>query len=155
MTHLGFPSTARPTGRDRPPVAMWDRLAAELDRWDAAGRRATFWWRDDDAAAGALGYLGLSTSGQRHRVNTHIDIIDWAGDPGIAGDDARLEAAVAHLSDRLDGRCDADEPTGLLTHHLVQDEAFWRFIDRFVGAIRRHPAAAWIDLTETLGAVNG
>lgn len=125
MTHLGFPSTVRSTGRDRPPAAMWDRLAAELDRWDAAGRRATFWWRDDDAVAPT---------------------------PAL---DACLKAAVAHLSDRLDGRCDADEPTGLLTHHLVQDEACWRLIDRFVGAIRRHPAAAWIDLTDTLGAVNG
>jgi hypothetical protein len=26
-------------------------LAAELDRWDAAGRCATLWWRDDDATA--------------------------------------------------------------------------------------------------------
>ena len=87
MTHLGFPSTARSTGRERPPAAMWDRLAAELDR--------------------------------------------------------------------LDGRCDADEPTCLLTHHLVQDEACWRFIDRFVGAIRRHLSAAWIDLTDTPGTVHG
>jgi hypothetical protein len=27
----------------------WDDLDAELDRWGAAGRMATFWWRDDDA----------------------------------------------------------------------------------------------------------
>lgn len=27
----------------------WDRLACELDAWDAAGSRATLWWRDDDA----------------------------------------------------------------------------------------------------------
>ena len=27
----------------------WDALDAELDRWAAAGRTATFWWRDDDA----------------------------------------------------------------------------------------------------------
>jgi hypothetical protein len=29
--------------------AAWDALAAELDAWGAAGRRATLWWRDDDA----------------------------------------------------------------------------------------------------------
>ena len=28
----------------------WAALAAELDRWAAAGRPATLWWRDDDAA---------------------------------------------------------------------------------------------------------
>ena len=27
----------------------WHRLAAELDHWQRAGRRADFWWRDDDA----------------------------------------------------------------------------------------------------------
>jgi|SaaInlStandDraft_5_1057022.scaffolds.fasta_scaffold71817_1 hypothetical protein len=28
----------------------WDALLGELDAWAAAGRVATFWWRDDDAA---------------------------------------------------------------------------------------------------------
>lgn len=27
----------------------WGQLAAELDAWQAAGRTATWWWRDDDA----------------------------------------------------------------------------------------------------------
>ena len=27
----------------------WQTLADELDRWAAGGRRATLWWRDDDA----------------------------------------------------------------------------------------------------------
>ena len=30
---------------------FWDGLAQELVAWQAAGRCATFWWRDDDAAA--------------------------------------------------------------------------------------------------------
>ena len=30
-------------------MADWNDLARELDAWDANGRRATFWWRDDDA----------------------------------------------------------------------------------------------------------
>jgi hypothetical protein len=29
----------------------WRDFISELDRWHAAGRRATFWWRDDDADA--------------------------------------------------------------------------------------------------------
>jgi hypothetical protein len=29
----------------------WSALDHELSLWQAAGRRATFWWRDDDAAA--------------------------------------------------------------------------------------------------------
>jgi peptidoglycan/xylan/chitin deacetylase (PgdA/CDA1 family) len=31
-------------------TAGWPDLAAELDRWADAGRVATLWWRDDDAA---------------------------------------------------------------------------------------------------------
>src|SRR5690348_451640 len=33
-----------------PAAADWPDLIAELDRWDAAGRVASLWWRDDDAA---------------------------------------------------------------------------------------------------------
>ena len=29
----------------------WDDLSRELDAWGNAGRAASFWWRDDDAAA--------------------------------------------------------------------------------------------------------
>jgi peptidoglycan/xylan/chitin deacetylase (PgdA/CDA1 family) len=32
-------------------VTGWTELTDELDRWRAAGRTATFWWRDDDARA--------------------------------------------------------------------------------------------------------
>ncbi|HZU89888.1 MAG TPA: hypothetical protein VE993_11575, partial [Stellaceae bacterium] len=31
--------------------ASWPELCGELDRWGAAGRVATLWWRDDDATA--------------------------------------------------------------------------------------------------------
>jgi peptidoglycan/xylan/chitin deacetylase (PgdA/CDA1 family) len=31
-------------------MTPWQPLAEELDRWAEAGRVATFWWRDDDAA---------------------------------------------------------------------------------------------------------
>ena len=30
---------------------FWDGLAEELSAWQASGRVATFWWRDDDAVA--------------------------------------------------------------------------------------------------------
>src|SRR5262249_33635565 len=30
---------------------FWDGLAEELSAWQASGQIATFWWRDDDAAA--------------------------------------------------------------------------------------------------------
>jgi hypothetical protein len=32
-------------------MSAWDDLDRELDAWQAAGRRATLWWRDDDACS--------------------------------------------------------------------------------------------------------
>jgi len=37
---------------DATTTAEWADLVAELDRWGEAGRVASLWWRDDDAAAG-------------------------------------------------------------------------------------------------------
>src|SRR4051812_26439407 len=35
--------------RDAAPTAGWPDLVEELDRWEAAGRVASLWWRDDAA----------------------------------------------------------------------------------------------------------
>jgi hypothetical protein len=42
----------------------------------------------------------------------------------------------------------ADEPTGILTHHLVQDEATDAFLDRLIAVSVAHPAALWLDARE-------
>ena len=54
MPHAGqkgssFNSARAALARDG-AAAFWAALDAELDLWHAAGRRATFYWRDDDAA---------------------------------------------------------------------------------------------------------
>lgn len=36
-------------------MSAWAALDAELDRWRDAGRAATLWWRDDDAATATAG----------------------------------------------------------------------------------------------------
>lgn len=99
-----------------------------------------------------IGYRGLSTYGARSRpepipnlaqVNTHVDIIDWRASRGFLGDDAVLQRMVDFLARRRAGQIDADEPTGLLTHHLVHDGACWAFLERFVALIEAHGAARW------------
>jgi hypothetical protein len=98
---------------------------------------------------GEAGLAGLSAFGGRPAgagpavTNTHVDIIDWRGSRGFAGEDVALSAAVSHLSARRAGTADADEPTGLLTHHRDHDDACWRFVERFVAAVASHPAALW------------
>jgi hypothetical protein len=39
----------------------------------------------------------------------------------------------------------AEEPTGILTHHLVQDEAADAFLDRLIAVSVPHPAVLWLD----------
>lgn len=88
-------------------------------------------------------------------VNVHADLVDWRGGRGFVGEGAALGALLAHLRDRRLGRCDADEPTGILTHHLVQDEAADAFLTRLVALIRAHPAAHWLDPRVVFAAADG
>lgn len=93
------------------------------------------------AELGASGFCGLSTYGRRPaappapgvcQVNTHLDPVDWRGTRLFVGEAAALERLCAVL--------DPEEPIGLLSHHLVMDEAGWAFLDRLLGVLKRHPA---------------
>jgi len=124
-------------------VPPWNRIAAPV-----AARIAS------------LGLAGLSTYGARQgartetgvrQVNTHVDIIAWRTTRGFVGARAALALAVDHLRARREGRVDADEPTGLLTHHLDHDPACWDFIARFAAVLRDHGAGRWLDAAEAFG----
>jgi len=66
---------------------------------------------------------------------------------------AVLAAVVKHLkARRRPGRAGRAVPTGFLTHHLAEDRAGWRFIDRFLAETTRHPAARWLDAARLFGA---
>jgi peptidoglycan/xylan/chitin deacetylase (PgdA/CDA1 family) len=108
-----------------------------------------------------LGYRGISTLGARDRRcpvaglacnNVHIDPIDWRGRTGpaggFAGEEAALAALTAHLADRREGRADADEASGLMTHHRVQDPATWDFVRQLIAETTAHPAARWCTAEE-------
>ena len=79
------------------------------------------------------------------QTNVHVDIIDWQGTRGFVGSVAALEQVVRHLRRRRTGEVDADEPTGLMTHHGFHDEGCWRFIDEFLRRTRAHPVVRWLD----------
>ena len=113
-------------------------------------------WNRIDAALvpmlPGLGYDGLSGWAARpaadaapglRAVNAHVDIIDWPGTRRFVGDEAAIGQAIAHLSAKRTGAVDADEPTGLLTHHLAHDDGSWAFIGRFVATTAAHRAARW------------
>lgn len=117
-------------------VAPWNRMDAHLlAHLPSAGL----------GAVSTLGPRGAAepVAGVR-RVNVHVDIMDWQGTRGFIGLDRALDQVIGHLRARRTGDADADEPTGLMTHHSFHDEDCWRFIAEFLGRTRDHPAARWL-----------
>ena len=77
------------------------------------------------------------------RLDTHCDIIAWhTTRSAIPADEA-----FALLADEVVRRlaCASAGPIGLLTHHLVHDEAAWRLLDAILAAIQASPASHWPD----------
>ncbi len=94
------------------------------------------------------GLRGLSTLGPRKQshadeglkqVNVHVDIINWKQGRCFAGERNCMEQIVAHLSAKREGRADPDEPTGIMSHHLVHDAGSWAFLDEMFGFLVSQP----------------
>jgi len=79
------------------------------------------------------------------QVNVHVDLVEWAGNRGFIGEEVALDRLAGHLRARRLGEVDAEEPTGILTHHLLQDEATDAFLCRLVATTGAHPATCWLD----------
>jgi hypothetical protein len=95
----------------------------------------------------AAGLQGLSAYGPRAapqaargvaQINTHVDVIDWRGTRGFIGEEDALRAVLRHLG------AQSGEPTGVLTHHAVHDQAAWAFLERLFEHTRR-AGARWTD----------
>ena len=106
---------------------------------------------------GDLGFRGVSTYGARAaaepvpglvQINTHVDIMRWSDPRGFLGTAEALELLVDHLRARRRGEADANEPTGLLSHHPAHDEACWAFLERLLDRLARHPAARFVAANE-------
>lgn len=101
-------------------------------------------------ALASTGLHGLSSYGPRsstqaapgvRQVNCHVDPIDWRGTRGFIGEPNTVNLVCAHLAARRTGAADADEPTGLLSHHSTHDEACWMFFDQILHRLTHHAAA--------------
>ena len=102
----------------------------------------------------AIGFSGISTMRVRRgstptpgllQVNTHLDPINWRHRRGFIGVFPALAILIQHLVARRSGYRDMGEPTGILSHHLVQNGAVWHFLDELLGFLREHPAVNWVD----------
>ena len=112
------------------------------------------WNRIDRALLPSLpdvGIAGLSVFGPEKpsvlpTVNTHADIMDWHGTRGCRP----ASEIMADVARRLGEMRAGGGTMGLLTHHLVHDEAAWRFIEEMFAATLDHPACRWCGLNELL-----
>ena len=112
------------------------------------------WNRIDARVANRLpdaGFDGLSTFGVRTsetpaivQRNTHVDLIAWRRGRLFIGQEAAIERLVAHLGARREGRADATEPTGILTHHLDLDGGAFSFLEELALRTQAHGGATWI-----------
>lgn len=75
-------------------------------------------------------------------IDTEIDIIDWRGSRGFLGEGEVISQMTNRLIERRDRRLSG--PMGILTHHLVHDDACWAFMERLGSVLGEHPAAIWL-----------
>jgi peptidoglycan/xylan/chitin deacetylase (PgdA/CDA1 family) len=149
-------------GGSRPPA----EVLADLERGRAA-MQAEFgdrfeavlvppWNRIDASVTRGLaniGFRGISTHRARRRaqpapgilqVNTHLDPVNWRHGSGFIGTCPALAILVQHLVAKRSGYRDADEPTGILSHHLAQNDATWQFLDELLQFLGSHPAVEFV-----------
>ena len=114
------------------------------------------WNRISDSVREArkeIGLAGLSTfgpapPGDPHLINAHLDIFAWKPKRRTLD---RAEA-YAVLASEIERRLAGDaEPLGILTHHLVHEEASWELLDELFGMLAKHPAVAWPKVGELFG----
>jgi hypothetical protein len=77
--------------------------------------------------------------------NIHCVPILWSDPPSFGPDEVYLSKLIDHLEGRRQERYDADEPTGVLTHHLVQDTRSFEFMAKLNATVLEHSAACWLD----------
>lgn len=145
-------------GPHRPAGEVLRELADGYDRLDALfGNRfvpvlVPPWNRIDAALLpqlAGIGVKGLSVFGPEKPgplpvVNTHADIMDWHG----TGRCRPTAAIVDDIVRRLDQMGSDEAVMGLLTHHLVHDEAAWAFIEAMFRATADHPGCRWCEAEE-------
>ncbi len=147
-----------------------DEIQAELDR----GRRLLStafgeqfipvlvppWNRIESRIYSTLasaGFSGISSIWAREtaspvkgllQVNTHLDPVNWHHDRGFIGETIAIGQIHQHLSARRQAGGDIAEPTGILTHHLIQNDEVWAFCRTLFDTLNRHPATRWLNARE-------
>ena len=154
-------------GLHRPEHAVGAELAAglallqRLHGPNAAPVLVPPWNRIDRALIPLLPQLGfsaLSVFGQPFPaplaiVNSTVDIIDWHGTRGGRDHGVLVGEIVAQLQADFS---ETSAPIGILSHHLVHDDAAWTFLEELFAVTNKHAPGAWLPVTDLIsqGAVS-
>jgi hypothetical protein len=101
-----------------------------------------------------LGFTALSCFGDAQCettvpvFNTQIDLIDWHGTRGCHNH-AMLVTGLAEYLQRPGQTAD---PIGILGHHLVHDEAAWRFLEELFALTYGFSGCRWMSAAELIDA---
>ncbi|MBP1861411.1 polysaccharide deacetylase family protein [Rhizobium herbae] len=158
--YAGAEEKKQELGRHRPAAAVLGELKQGFDRLAGlhSGRFVPMLvppWNRIDAALvphlAGLGYEALSVYGPEKPadlplINSHVDVMDWHGTRG--GRDP--QALVVEIVARLRHMFDNGGTMGLLTHHLVHDDAVWNFMSALFAVTSRHPACLWTPVPDIL-----
>ena len=153
QNHAREAEKKRELGLHRPKSVVLDEVSKGLSKLTALYPEQLLpllvppWNRIDDEIAAALPALGFRAvsvfgpeiSGAIDQLNTHIDVIDWRGSRGGRDHDVLF----AETATRLRIAAKTGLSTGILTHHLVHDEAVWSFLTRLFALTASHPGCRW------------
>ena len=129
-------------------VPPWNRIAAQyLPLLPAAG-------------IAALSGMALSGMAGRHPaaalpaglagLDVHLDLVGWRCGRGFVGTAAALAGLVARLRARRLADHAATPSIGILTHHLVMDDATAAFLERLTATVRSHAGIRWASAPDML-----
>ena len=154
--HAGPGEKKQELGSHRPTATVLDEVARGRDRLEAlfAGQSISMlvppWNRisaDLVAHLPGLGLRWLSTFGPEPpsmpaadlmRIDCQLDIMDWRTRRSHPAD-----VLTTRLVELVRQRRRTPGPIGILTHHLVHDEAAWTFLADLFRLIADHEAATW------------
>lgn len=132
--HSGLDRLVRLFGGQAVPMLVppWNRIAAELI-----------------ACLPQIGISYLSAFGPARsrqpapglvQVDCQLDIIDWRGTRGSHPHQVLADRLAGLVRERAAGPPD---PIGILSHHLVHDDAAWQFLQALFRLTARHEAVTW------------
>ena len=102
----------------------------------------------EEAGFGAISGFGWKAPiGNLPWINTHVDIIDWKNGKKTKS----FDCVMAELSENLTiARENNYAPIGILTHHLVHNDATWSMLEALFELIGARQHIDWLNSSELI-----